>query len=950
MAKTRVHAARTPPDEGKYELTAVVERERELLARTGAPAGAPIGLAFSGGGIRSATFNLGIIQALADCRLLSRFHYLSTVSGGGYIGSWLSALIHRSGEGRVERIESALAATPENFQERAARCDLPGEALARLAEEASYAIQYLRRYASYLTPRTGVFGLDTLTGIVIYLRNLQLNFGILFLSSIALLLVPYLAADLAGIVEGSLALAVLLVAACAFFIGLGMGEPLKGGLDRVAPWSACVAALLGCLVAADWLASPIVPVLLEDGPANWIVVAAFINVVFWAIAGLGRALRLRLRRLAWEQDDAGGLGSRGATFFIGAVFAGGIVGLAFYGFARVGTCLSLGACGIESVERALSGFRDLFVEAAGDQFLLWISIEIFAPLLALMASTAVVLQIGIAKRGFSEHDREWLGRLGALLLKCCLAWVAAVGIVMLAPPLMKAAGAWLYSGGAAWLVTTLAGLFAAKSRHSGGLDGVWKDRLLAVVPWVFVLGLLFLLAACLHLLLTAPFDTSACKDFAEAADRSRSFLRHAALDLCEISRTFIDLPGLSGIGQLHLALFASALAAAYLLGWRFDINLFAYHQFYRNRLARCFLGASKYARGNETPALQRHPNEFTDLDPDDDLRLHDLALERAEGRVQHPYHLVNTALNLANPKDLGWQQRKAASFTFSPLFAGYELRYERSRRGGYRSMEIYGGGGMKLGIPLAISGAAASPNQGYHTSPGLAFLMTVFNVRLGRWCGNTASRRAWRDPGPVFSNHYLFRELLADTNEASRFLYLSDGGHFENLGVYELVRRRCAVIVACDAGCDPKYDFEDLGNAILKCETDLGVEIDIEVDALRPKEANGPCKAHFAVGTIKYPGIERLGTLIYIKNSMSGGEPVDIQHYQSKHPEFPHQSTADQWFDEPQFESYRRLGRHIGLDVFERIAGVEDVGAEALQERYPPTGGRARDGQKTGSS
>ena len=115
--------------------------------------------------------------------------------------------------------------------------------------------------------------------------------------------------------------------------------------------------------------------------------------------------------------------------------------------------------------------------------------------------------------------------------------------------------------------------------------------------------------------------------------------------------------------------------------------------------------------------------------------------------MQHPYHLVNTALNLANPKDLGWQQRKAASFVFSPLFAGYELRYERSRRhGGYRSMAHYGAGGsdakpgdgMKLGIPLAISGAAASPNQGYHTSPGLAFLMTVFNVRLGRWCGNTA--------------------------------------------------------------------------------------------------------------------------------------------------------------------------------------------------------------------
>ena len=83
------------------------------------------------------------------------------------------------------------------------------------------------------------------------------------------------------------------------------------------------------------------------------------------------------------------------------------------------------------------------------------------------------------------------------------------------------------------------------------------------------------------------------------------------------------------------------------------------------------------------------------------------------------------------------------------------------------------------------------------------------------------------------------------------------------------------------------------------------------------------------------PGIERPGTLIYVKASMSGGEPVDIQHYKSMHPEFPHQSTADQWFDEPQFESYRRLGRHIGLDVFERVAALE-VDAEVLREEFPP--------------
>jgi len=940
MAETPQQAAQ--PDLRKYELIDVIEEERKFLERTNAPAGAPVGLAFSGGGIRSATFNLGVIQALAECRLLSKFHYLSTVSGGGYIGSWLSALIHRSGEGHVERIESALATTPGNFQQQAARCGLEDTALARLVDETSYAIQYLRRYGNFLTPRTGLLGLDTLTGVVTYLRNLQLNLAVLLLTFIAVLLIPYLVADLVGSFHGSLELAVVLVGACAFFIGFGMGEPLKTRQDRVAPWIACIFALAGCLVAADWLASPGAPTALDGGLPKWVAGAVLVNVLVWAVAGVGRAVRRRLPRIAWEKDDADGWSKRGLFFFVGAVVAGALFGIVFYGSAKLATCLSAAGCGIESVERVIAGPRIILEQAADAQFLPWMAIGIFAPLLVLLASLAVMLQIGIAKRGFSEHDREWLARLGALLLKWSVVWVVWVGIVVLAPPLMYEAGAWLYSGGAAWLVTTLAGLFAAKSKQTFALGSAWKDRLLALVPYVFVLGLLFLLASCLHLLLTAPFDTAACQPFADVADDSGSFLDHLARTLCETSKTKVPLLDSTGLWRLHLALLAFSVLASYLLGWRFDINLFAYHQFYRNRLVRCFLGATKYARSNESPELQRHPNEFTDLDPDDDPRLHDLArpLKDDNDKRQHPYHLVNTALNLANPKELGWQHRKAASFVFSPLFAGYELRYASSRRGAYRNMEYYGSdlgralSGMKLGVPLTISGAAASPNQGYHTSPGLAFLMTVFNVRLGRWCGNTAIENAWRCPGPLFSNHYLFRELLADTDESSEFLYLSDGGHFENLGIYELVRRRCAVIVACDAGADPEFKFEDLGNAIRKCETDLGVEISIKVDALRPAQKNGPCAAHFAVGSIKYPLSEE-GTLIYVKNSISGDETVDIQHYKSMHAEFPHESTADQWFDEPQFESYRRLGHHIGVNVFGKLANEPVVDAGVLQARFP---------------
>ena len=112
--------------------------------------------------------------------------------------------------------------------------------------------------------------------------------------------------------------------------------------------------------------------------------------------------------------------------------------------------------------------------------------------------------------------------------------------------------------------------------------------------------------------------------------------------------------------------------------------------------------------------------------------------------------------------------------------------------------------------------------------------MTVFNVRLGWWLQNPAQLRQWRHMGPRWGIMYLLSELLGMADDSSKYVYLSDGGHFENLGIYELVRRRCRFIVACDAGMDPGFEFEDLGNAIRKCQVDLGVTIDIDTRPIRP--------------------------------------------------------------------------------------------------------------------
>ncbi|HYK00737.1 MAG TPA: patatin-like phospholipase family protein [Thermoanaerobaculia bacterium] len=284
-----------------------------------------------------------------------------------------------------------------------------------------------------------------------------------------------------------------------------------------------------------------------------------------------------------------------------------------------------------------------------------------------------------------------------------------------------------------------------------------------------------------------------------------------------------------------------------------------------------------------------------------------------------PMHVVNIALNLVAGEKLAWQQRKAESFTCSPYHSG-------SMYLGYRPSHEYGGPeGISAGTAVTISGAAASPNMGYHSSPALAFLLTLFNIRLGWWLGN---------PGPVGQKVYkmshpgsnlapMLAEAAGRTNDSYDWVYLSDGGHFENLGLYEMVLRRCHYIVLSDAGADPQFAFEDLGNAIRKIRTDLGVPIDIEHMFMFPRTAGGQEKEgrYVATATIRYTAVDgataKNGTLIYIKPGVYKDRyfPRDVYNYAQACTDFPHEGTGDQFFSESQFESYRALGRHAVNEI-----------------------------------
>lgn len=358
-----------------------------------------------------------------------------------------------------------------------------------------------------------------------------------------------------------------------------------------------------------------------------------------------------------------------------------------------------------------------------------------------------------------------------------------------------------------------------------------------------------------------------------------------------------------------------------------NVNFTSLHRFYRNNLCRTYL--LKPADGGGEPAAQaRVP--LTQL--------------RASTTSVAPYHMLNAALNLPASKVDELRGRNSDFFVFSKHFCGSPLiGYHQTSE--WENADPH----LDLGTAMAISGAAAAPQMGMGSIRGASFLMTLLNVRLGYWLRRPykkdccqAVRQVLGGPGPL----YLMREALNQVSEEWPYLNLSDGGHIENLGVYELLRRRCKFIIAIDGECDPELTFPSLWQLKRFARVDLGTEIDINVERLewtlpsvfrpddkgerliedRSEDRQQPpplierfSRGHFAVGKIMYPSDgdkEVIGWLLYIKLSVTGNEPADILDYRRRHPDFPHQSTSDQVFEEDQFEAYRALGEHVAGDLF----------------------------------
>ncbi len=860
------------------------------------------GLAFSGGGIRSATFNLGILQGLAKHSLLRKVDYLSTVSGGGYIGAWFTSWIKRARS--FDAVQGAL---------HPYRSEQAKELKGKEAPE----IGFLRDYSNYLTPRLGLFGADTWTAIAIYLRNLLLNQTTVVLALCSILILPRLLAYFIVRAGKSLPSVTLLLsflpllAVIVFLLNMRLlaYEPKgKARFPVYARQGSIVLLIVAPLLLFAWISVSRLVYRPVDCPWwRWGLWGGLLWFGIWVIAGL----RARGGNELWQVEEGKTL--PWAVLFLAPLAAGFVGGLLLFAALEV----------LRSWSNSLDGNLN-----SGN----WLVLTFGAPLVLIVLLLTVTLHVGFMGRFFRDRGREWFGRVGAWLLICSLGWVLLWAFSVYAP--LSAVWLWVNkmkwtaSGvGLGWVISTLAGILAGKNPNTGSPESRSKtDLLLSVTPYVFAIGLIVLLSVGSQYLLVRAIGT------VEAKLALGSLVSGAAWYPDAAYQAYWEI--VSGTTHRPLLYFFLACAAgAWLMAWRVDLNEFSMQRFYRNRLVRCYLGASN---------KDRKPNPFTGLDQNDDLPLADLSSHNAT--YQGPYHLINSTLNLVGGSELAWQERKAEPFLLSPKYCGFDVWLEKRKADdahknegaeefGFRPTLSYvyptkrtdKPGGFYVGTAMATSGAAVSPNMGYHSSPALAFLLTLFNVRLGFWAGNPRNKATWQKPGPTKAGlWYLLAELLGFTDDTSAYVYLSDGDHFENLAIYELVKRRCRFIIACDAGADSDLKFGDLANAIRKCRTDIGVDIEIKTKPIslekEDKKEESFSHWHCAVGKIRYDLLDsdpkagisaEPGILVYLKASLTGDESVDILNYKKAHDSFPHETTADQWFSESQFESYRTLGIHV---------------------------------------
>lgn len=960
-------------------------------------------LCLSGGGIRSASFCLGVLQALSKNKMLTGFDYISTVSGGGYIGGWLSAWASREDKDERKGIKAVEDALWKNSTSSS-----NNEFNEIFTNRECNEIINLRKYTNFLSPRIGFMSLDTRVFWITYLRNLFLNSLLFIPASLAFLaIVKFVSIFILYIASSNylkyphsyffqfewlnliiVAYFMLHVLLCCEMMQSRVSA--RDQSDSVKSRIHKLIALISKVEILKFVPYPLFRIFgwrkipqqnktpdpqsdsmfLTDVKLNFTLYYAVIGITSAGIMtspGFSRIITCEMTNIwesyyfcslvissgliwlvafliAWsvQREPLEKNGAIDRKFkLIGAIIVGGMASGAifFFGFFILngnihGVNVFENFSNLITSDYCTNKYNSHF-ENYGSMIESYRPVIYFGPLILIAADFvgSAIFSAVISTIPDMDDLQEWSARM--------LAWLFMLGGCWLLFSLIAIQPDWSYIPFISDLLKFFdsifidrlgmpdyldkvsiififaSGIFAViygKSSKTSAAPQANNDKYGQISKALALLGggiFLFMIS----LKLSEAFDNVVFSDnlFSKIISDFHNDLLN--LEPKQVDDNFFHFPGHIGdkLSRIFMA-FIILTGLAGLTSWFININSFSLHRYYRNRLIRSFLGSVN---------SKRNPDKFTDFDQNDNISMSKLT-------HNSPLLIINAALNLLKDENLSWQERKSSSFTFSRLFCGNkDTGYRPSGPSKKNNTEPGYGEDISLGTAMAISGAAVSPNMGYNSSPVITFLMTLFNARLGWWLGNP-KHDSWTKIGPSFAIYYYIRELFGLTNDHCDYVYLSDGGHFENLGAYEMIRRCCRTIVIVDAGCDPDSKFEDLGKFIRLARIDFNVEItfnrefkltDGEIQHFAPTHPlEHKCPPYCLVGEIEYRNIESRGTIIYIKPGVHGDEPQDVRSYHAQHPVFPHESTSDQFFSESQFESYRKLGLHIGSKVFKAIA------------------------------
>ncbi len=979
---------RPPQERGPYYPDELAAAEQQLLddrrKSIGQDAAAPhIGVGFSGGGIRSATFCFGIFNALARKQdgagrpLFSCIDYLSTVSGGGYFGSFLGALFRRSWVKSANDVAAVLR----------------GEAGPKDGQKP---VQFLRDNGRYLAPRGSG---DLLVMLAVMLRNwLSVQCVMIAFVLAAFVLLQVILLNL----PTAIGWVVSALNALASWLPGPLGSWAQPVVDGAATLASMHAPAFGGLWWSGWFLLLIPIAVLWAVPTVW---------AYWVIdQPLATTSAVR----------------RSDLLVLGGVAAGVLLGFMPQPMPRFLALLALAA--LATTLWTIWGHPGLV-----RRLFRWIAARLRR---TSDGPPSELDDVNAARQRVSAAFKASLVTCAAIVMLALIDTLGATAYVILRT---QSFGGLFTAIGAA--LVTFAGVAAYGRQLLLLFDGATKDKRprisMSILSWivaVVIIGAWLIAIDVGSHAITWQFKNPSGYP-ASVTSVEPPKLTDAEQIVIEgegSSRTikaFVPQRGEPALSERNtgFALWVLGILVALIvvLGRNtFFINLSTMHMFYAQRLTRAYLGATNSQRLCDTKS------HVTDVIAGDDIRAdqywswpqssHVGLVETVVSSVKQagawivalpaklwswtsrlfkeepapattptekavapqptvrghngaPLHIVNVTINetFDNRTGIQVQDRKGVPLAIGPAGFSVGVRHHlvAADPGGHIALPADAGycvfeskklkgdpEALSLGRWVSISGAAAGSAVGSRTTLPTAMLATLANVRLGYWWDSGLERSAtglFQRLLPVY--RALFAEFLGNLRgTGDRLWNLSDGGHFENLGGYELIRRRLPLIVLIDAEQDADYKFSGLADLIRKARLDFGAEIEfVDPRALkehvtdpgcldcygtlgqlrrlapsdskdqassvwleRPANREALSQAHAAIAQVTYAdGNTPPSWLVYVKATLTGDEPVDVLEYHSTHADFPHESTANQFFDEPQWESYRRLGEHIGGKV-----------------------------------